>query len=135
MSAEDFQSLHDVYEAIDDDEACQKTTYILQFLWRDLTSDFDVIGPYFTLSSTIEARYLHSMVTKTMLAFQKYGFSVRCLLCDGASSNLALLKILCNHKESDDVISSSFLSPYDGRNVYLIICPSHQVCIHVHEFH
>lgn len=67
MSSQDCHSLHDVYEGINDDEACQKTTYILQFLWRDLTSDFDVIGPYFTLSSTIEG---HSMVTKMMLAFR-----------------------------------------------------------------
>ena len=43
----------------------------------------------------IEGKILHLMVTKTMLAFVQYGFSVRALLCDGVSSNLALLKLFC----------------------------------------
>jgi hypothetical protein len=127
MTSEELKTLHDVYEGLDDDEACQKTTYILQFLWRDLSSDFDVLGPYFTLSSTIEARYLHSLVTNTMLAFHQHGFHIRCLLCDGASSNLSLLKALCNHKDGKDIISPCFMSPLDGRNVHLMICPSHQL--------
>ena len=109
MSLQECQSLHDVYESIDDDEACQKTTYILQFIWRDLTSNYDVMGPYFTLSSTIEARYLHSFITRTMLVFYQYDFHIRCLLCDGASSNLALLKILCGHKEGDICHCGSYL--------------------------
>ncbi len=45
-----------------------------QFLWQDLSSDFDVLGPYFTLSSNMEARYLHSIVTKTMLVFTSTDF-------------------------------------------------------------
>ena len=77
MSSDDFSSLHDVYEGLDLDEKCQKTTYVMQFLWRDLTSDFDVIGPYFTCPSTIETRFLHSVVTRTMLAFTQFGFPVR----------------------------------------------------------
>ena len=40
-----FSSLHDVYDGLDVNENCQKATYIMQFPWRDLTSDFDVIGP------------------------------------------------------------------------------------------
>lgn len=51
-----------------DNESCQKTTYIMQFLWRDLSSKFDVIGPYFTLSSTVEAKCLYPLVTKVMLS-------------------------------------------------------------------
>ena len=92
MSSEDMKSLHDVYEGLIDDEMCQKTIYMLQFLWCDLTSDFDVLGPYFSLSSTAEAKQLHTFVTSTMIALHKYGFRTRCLLCDGASSNLSLLK-------------------------------------------
>ena len=134
MSSDECQSLHDVYEAIDDDEACQKATYILQFLWRDLSSDFDVIGPYFTLSATIEARSLYSMVTKTMLAFHKYGFHVRALLCDGASSNLSLMKIFCSHKKGEELTTPWFVSPLDGQRVHLIICPSHQVCVQFHMY-
>ena len=111
-----------------DSESCQKTTYIMQFLWRDLSSKFDVLGPYFTLSPTIEAKCLHPLVTSTMTAFHRNGFHIRCLLCDGASSNLSLLKVLSGAvKEDDDIPSVSFVSPLDGRNVYLMVCPSHQV--------
>ena len=46
MSSDEQASLHDVYQFLNDDKALQ-TSYILQFLWRDLTSSFDIIGPYY----------------------------------------------------------------------------------------
>ena len=79
MSFDDFMSLHDVYDGLCQDEKCQKTAYILQFLWRDLSSDFDVVGPYFNSSTSLEVQSLHSMVIRTILAFCQFGFSV--LLC------------------------------------------------------
>ena len=88
MTSDDFSSLHDIYEDLDREEQCQKTTYVVQFLWRDLSSDFDVIGPYFNIPSTMEAKYLHFLVTRTILAFTHLGFGVKTLLSDGASSNL-----------------------------------------------
>lgn len=129
MCSEDFASLHDVYEDLDEDEKSQKTTYVIQFLWRDLSSDFDVIGPYFTIDSTMEAKYLHGIVVRTMLSFTQFGFGVRALLSDGASANLSLMKTLCGHMDgSTTPISPCFTSPYDGCKVHLIVCPSHQVC-------
>ena len=128
MSAEDFISLHDVYEGLMEDDKCQKTTYIIQFLWRDLSSDFDVVGPYFNCSASLETKSLHAMVIRTMLIFSQFGFVVRALLCDGASSNLSLLKLLCGHTNNDvDINQPSFKSPFDGRHVHLLVCPSHQV--------
>lgn len=121
-SSEDIKSLHDVYEGLLDDELCQKANDILQFLWRDLASSYDVIGPYFSLASSIEATVLHPFITSTMVAFHKYGFYIRCILCDGASSNLSLLKSL-GGIEDGNITSSSFVSPLDGKNVYMIICP------------
>lgn len=46
MSSVDMASLHDVYEGLDEEEGCHKTEYMLQFLWRDISSHFDVVGPY-----------------------------------------------------------------------------------------
>ena len=108
MSSAEMASLHDVYEGLDNEEECHKTEYILQFLWHDLTSAIDIVGPYFTLSGSFEAQQLNSFVTKTMLLFVQHGFCIHGLLCDGASSNLALLKQLCNHKKGND-LSSPFL--------------------------
>lgn len=136
MCSDDLISLHDVYKGIIEDERCQKTVYIIQFLWRDLSSDFDVLGPYFNCSSSLEVQSLHSMVIRTMVAFTQFGFCIRALLCDGASSNLSLMKLLCGYTNSEDVdiTEPSFKSPLDGKQVYLIICPSHQVhnelCFH-----
>lgn len=127
MTSDDFSSLHDVYAYLDQEEQCQKTTYVVQFLWRDLSSDFDVIGPYFNIPSIMETKYLHSLVTRTMLAFIQFGFGVKALLSDGASSNLSLMKLLCGYKD-DSKLTSSFISPFSGEKVFVIVCPSHQVC-------
>ncbi len=109
----------------------EDSIYMVQFMWRDLSSDFDVLGSYFNCSSSLEAQSLHSMVVRTMLAFSQFGFVVRALLCDGASSNLSLLKLLCGYSNCEDVdlLDSSFKSPFDGKRVHLIFCPSHQVYI------
>lgn len=128
MTSDDFSSLHDVYEDLDQEERCQKTKYVVQFIWRDLSSDFDVIGPYFTIPSTMEAKYLHSLVTRTMLAFAQFGFGVKALLSDGASSNLSLMKLFCGYKDDSEKLVPSFISPFSGEKVFLIVCPSHQVC-------
>lgn len=53
MSPEEIPWLHDVFTTVQDDFDERKTSYILQFLWRDLTSSFDVIGPYFTCAGLI----------------------------------------------------------------------------------
>ena len=125
MSSDDFSSLHDVYDGLSEDEKCQKTTYVVQFLWRELSSDFDIVGPYFNCSSSMEAQFLHSVVTRTMLA----GFQVRALVCDGASSNLSLFKVLCGYTncETIDIAQPSFKSPFDGKDIHLIVFPSHKV--------
>ena len=83
---------------------------------------------YFTIPSTMEAKFLHGIVARTMLAFTQFGFGVRALLSDGASANLSLMKILCGHEDASTMaISPWFTSPYNGKKVYLIVCPSHQV--------
>ena len=74
---------------------CQKTSYAVQFLWRDLTSGFDMIGPYFPVPNSMDSNILQECFILYLTAFSAYGFRVAIVLCDGASSNLTLLKILC----------------------------------------
>ena len=105
-----------------------ETAYIVQFLWRDLSSKFDVVGPFYSCSSSLKTQSLHSMVVWTMLALSQFGFLVRALLCDGASSNLSLLELLCGYSNNGvDITQLSFKSSFDWKRVHLIICPSHQV--------
>ena len=56
---------------------------------RNLLSEFDVIGPYFTIDSTMEAKFLYGIVVRTMLLH-----SVQTLVSDGESANLSLMKVM-----------------------------------------
>lgn len=137
MSADQLPSLHDVFKVLDNGFRTQQTSYILQFLGRDLSSEFDVIGPYFTCEQRLEAKFLEACVFDTMYGFAAYGFGVLGLVCDGASCNLACLKRLCgvSGQYGTDLqatggvgeVACHFTNPFTGREVYLIICPSHQV--------
>ena len=37
MASQDLSSLHDIFCVLDEEEKIQKTNYILQFVWRDVT--------------------------------------------------------------------------------------------------
>ena len=65
MSPEDMSSLHDIYMAYDEDTKTEQTTYVLQFLWRDLTSKFDIVGPYFTSSGSVKTKFTVTCVFET----------------------------------------------------------------------
>ena len=55
----------------------QAAEYFLQFLWRDLTSDFDVIGPHYSTAATMDCPFTMACLHETIDAFQAYGFKVR----------------------------------------------------------
>lgn len=58
MSADVLASLHDVYETLQSEHRTAKTSYVLQFLWRCTTSNFDVISPYFTSAAAMSAKFI-----------------------------------------------------------------------------
>jgi len=62
MTVEAQTSLHDVFQFFDKDHRVKQTSYILQFLWRDLTSSFDIVGLYFTSEETMTAKVISSCV-------------------------------------------------------------------------
>ena len=74
---------------------------------------------------------------RTIQAFTLYQFHVRVLVCDGASSNLAFMKLLCGYEheqlplaDADDqlAVSASYQNPYEDdedQQVSVVICPSH----------
>lgn len=135
MTPDHLCSLHDIFRSLDDEFRTKKTTYVLQFMWRDMSSHFDAIGPYFTAEKSLETKFLVSCLFESMFVFETYGFQVCGLVCDGASCNLSLFKHLCNTSglygtdEDEGVtdVPSKFVNPYTGNNVHLIVCPSHQV--------
>ena len=43
----------DVYRKLQPGFRQKRTSYVLQTLWRDLTSDFDIVGPHYTSDETM----------------------------------------------------------------------------------
>lgn len=131
MSHEDMANLLDVYQTLDSDAATKSTTYILQFLWRDLTSSFDVVGPYYTSNGAMESKYILGIVLETVKLFHLYGFNTSLLVCDGASPNLTTIKTTMGVSgvfECTSTIKPSFPNPFNpSRMIHWMICPSHQV--------
>ena len=137
MTHDDLVTLSDVYEELCTDFS-KKTTYILQFLWRDLSSNFDLIGPYYTSSDG--RRFTLACLYETMQSLESVGFKVKALICGGASWNLSMVKRLCDRsvQESIDMGSedveeaeaparSFFMNPFSDEKCYIVNCPSHQV--------
>ena len=138
MTQEDLASLHDIYQLIDKDVKTRQTSYIMQFLWRDLTSSFDIVGPYFTSGDTLESKFILSCLLDTLRSFHLHGFLTSMLVCDAASANVATIKATCGLKGTlgrtvDNLsephkITPYFQNPFNPlRNIYWVICPSHQV--------
>ena len=70
MSEKEQASLHDIYQLFDDDQHTKMTNYIVQVLWRDLTSSFDIVGPYYTSEVVVTAKFLSACVFETIKVFQ-----------------------------------------------------------------
>ena len=51
MSPDELSFLHDIFSSIEKDNE-MKTSYVLQFIWRDLTSSYSIIGPYFNCAKS-----------------------------------------------------------------------------------
>lgn len=139
MTHEQLTTLADVYEELKEGQA-KKTAYILQFMWRDISSKYVVVGPYFTSSSGLDTWLTAACLYDTMGAMESVGLKIKALICDGASWNLSLVKKLCgidgqfgqDDSESSDSedcyrVPCSFRNPFSDKVVWIIICPSHQV--------
>ena len=73
MTPDELATLADVYEKPNEDGP-MKTTYFLQFLWRDISSDFDLVGPYFTSNPGLDSRFTLACLYETMQVLESVGF-------------------------------------------------------------
>ena len=92
MTSRELTSLNDVYTLLQSSESSNQTSYILQFLWRDLTSEFDVVGPYFTSANSVDAKFVLACILETVKLFQLHNLKTSILVCDGGSANVAAIK-------------------------------------------
>jgi hypothetical protein len=124
MGREEMSTLSDVYQVMVADRT-QTTSYIFQFLWRDLTGDFDIIGLYFTSSATLKSKYIISCVLETLKLFQCHSLITLVIVCDGASVNLTAIKASHGHYGSYPVmidegamyeVEPYMINPFDPPN-------------------
>lgn len=52
----------------------------------------DIIGPHYTSEQTVDHKFLLPTVMDAMFKFHQYGFETSAIVCDGASSNLSMIK-------------------------------------------
>lgn len=137
MTSDEMRSLQDVYDIMDIGCKTEKTSYVLQTLWRDCTSEFDIIGSYYTSSSTMKSKALLPCLMNAIYQFHLFHFETSLIICDGASANLSLLEALCgregaylhdNSQTDKFAVPVSFTNPFTGSKIFQMICPSHQVC-------
>ena len=76
MTSDEMASMTDVYQFIDKDAKLPRTDYIMQTMWRDHTSNCDIIGPYYTSSGTMTASFTLSCLMDAVRKFHAYGFKV-----------------------------------------------------------
>ena len=139
MTPEDMSSLQDIYSSLGSEQESQQATYMLQFLWRDLTSKFDVMGPYYSSAETLKSKFILACLYETMRLCQLYGLQTSAVVCDGASANLTALKTATEclgaygaaagtSQQRYSIPSPKFENPFNPPHlVHWIICPSHQV--------
>ena len=70
MTSKDQASLHDIFQLVETGNQTKQTNYVLQFLWRDLTSSFDIVGPYYMSENPMTAKFVLSCVLETVKIFQ-----------------------------------------------------------------
>ena len=92
MSHDELISLCDVYKTLSPEYRGRQTSYVLQTLWRDFTSDFDVIGPHYTSDCTFAHDVLCRVVIDAMQQLHLCGFQTIAVVTDGASANLKMIK-------------------------------------------
>ncbi len=50
--------------------------YFLQFLWRDVSSSFDIIGPHYSTVRSMDAHFTYACLMDCIDAFQAFKFKV-----------------------------------------------------------
>lgn len=80
MTEEEMISLCDVYQTLSPERKAKKTKTILLTLWKDLSSKFDVLGPYFTSESRFDNKNMIVIIQDTMMKFHWFGFHTLLLL-------------------------------------------------------
>jgi len=135
MTPKDLSSLNDIYKILQPSDILHTAISM-----RDLTSNYDIAGPYFICLASMKGKFVLACSFETIKLFQHYNLKTSLLVCDGGSANVAVIKP--NHdchgaysikdtsaQEDKFKIEPWIINPFNPPNKILqLICPSHQVC-------
>ena len=92
MNSDDLPFLHDVYSFLNEDEKIKGTHYILQFIWHNLSSKFDIIGPHYSSAQGFDNKLTMASLQDALYFFEAYSFHVLAIIGDSASCNHTVFK-------------------------------------------
>ena len=121
MTKDDMASLSDIFRFANTEEFIPKTDYILQTLWRDHSSNCDIIGPYYTSNGTMTSSFTFACITDAMRKFHAYGIKVY-LSCFECSSHTHTHTHMCVRANTH---------AHTHKRTYT---PTH-ACTHIHTGH
>lgn len=87
-----MRSLIDVYKSYCGQDSAETGESALVFLYRDLTSDFDCIGPHFLFAKCANANVLWILTFEAMRLFHRNGLETYALIFDSATTNMKMVK-------------------------------------------
>ena len=69
-----------------------QTSYMLQFFWHDLSSNYNIDGQYFTHADSVDSKFILRCVLETIKVFQHHGLKTSFLVCNGCAANFTTIK-------------------------------------------
>lgn len=156
MTPNEVISLMDLFRSGSGIVDVPQAEYCVQFLYRDLFSSTDVIGPCFFMSASMTAATIWTCVRETIMGFYRQDFKVVAVVCDGASANVSFLKSMlveyssgpfgksapCFGRTTLSPLIERFRVPFSiphpvelGRQLFFLICPSHVLKLLVNSLH
>ena len=77
MDSEELPTINNIFGELKDKEKTPKATeYVLQFLWRDLNSIINVIGPHYSSSKSMDTDFTAARLRDTINVFEAFRFNV-----------------------------------------------------------
>lgn len=104
-----YADLLDPYAYLDCQSQNRPAEHILQFIWRDVRRNFDVLGGRFSFPNAIEAKQLLPCLKETLVLFHRFKFGVMAVISDFGKPNVKVMEHLIAGKSGHMGVSSSCL--------------------------
>lgn len=120
----DLTCLDDLFTDGKSEKTVKEAEFVFQTIWRDLSANCDVIGPYWKFAKQSKSHEIHRCMMEAMRQFHQHDFKVLGVIMDGATTNVSVIKTLLlsrpgmfpvkeNTQQFDYNVPSSFDNPFD----------------------